>query len=207
MDDQELRDKLASEGIISQLTGELIPRWHQADFKAGWEAARANTPDFIEAIVDSAYLKTIEEENETLRTQRDQLQKEIVQYKDLIDMQSKQIAAMDSCLLQCGVNFDFNKLEGDQSKYLLAERDQLRAEVEHLKHELYNRIPIKIESPEYNELKSQCEKLAEAHKKIMKLYLYAGKQPTETEWLRYLGAQAGQISADILAEYRKTKGE
>lgn len=47
MSDQELRDKLASEGIISKMTGELVPRWHQADFKAGWDAARANENKII----------------------------------------------------------------------------------------------------------------------------------------------------------------
>lgn len=51
MDDQKLRDKLASEGIVSELTGEKIPRWHVADFKAGWDAARAN-PIAVGAIID-----------------------------------------------------------------------------------------------------------------------------------------------------------
>lgn len=147
--DQELRDKLASEGIISEMSGELVPRWHVADFKAGWDAARAN--DGI---------------NNSLRR------------------------ALDSAL--------------GHKRMLEQERDQLRAEVEKLKHQLYNRIPIKIEPPEYNELKVQCEKLAEA------LEFYATKATQyRDEWFveQLFDDDLGQIARQALAEYRKSKGE
>jgi coenzyme F420-reducing hydrogenase delta subunit len=40
-DDAE-RDRLANEGVINDFSGQLTPRWYVRDFKAGWDAARAN---------------------------------------------------------------------------------------------------------------------------------------------------------------------
>lgn len=86
------------------------------------------------------------------------------------------------------------------------ECDQLRAEVEHLKHQLYNRIPMRIESPEYNELKTQCEKLVNALQKLEAGY--AGMFGTSTVSPFKDAWDTGQeIVVQALAEYREERGE
>lgn len=74
MNDNELRDKLATESISSEMTGRLIPRWHIADFKAGWNAARANEPDYARLMRDTGgHVATIDK----LINERDELSDEV----------------------------------------------------------------------------------------------------------------------------------
>lgn len=87
---------------------------------------------------------------------------------------------------------------------LIKERDQLRAEVEKLRHELYNRIPIRIESPEYNELKAQCEKLVKALEKYANPETHSMDKDGEVWYGDYFDYETAQ---NALAEYRKSKGE
>lgn len=176
MSDNELRDKLASEyadKIRSSESGTA-----QDGFVAGWDAARANPQLIKDSINMLNIITSLSSENNQLHEQLEWSLRNEQQYKDEL------------------------KASLERENQLRAEVQRLSAENKHLRTNVLN--PLIVNDMEENiRLKAQCEKLAEALKKIDNLYLGTVKQPNATAWFRHLGTQAGQVAHEALAEYRK----
>lgn len=202
MSDQELRDKLASEGMTSELTGELIPRWHQADFKAGWDAARANDIDYKKNAQEySLELLYTQQERDQLKDRLQWSLRNEEKYKAALDESFKRENELRAEVERLkGINLEYRKqLEDNEWKVeanLRAEVERLRGNAKTLRKEGSDAKRENADAKEdLVQLQAAAEKLAEALEEY-------GVHKTNCAWMDHPDRPCTCGYDKALAEYR-----
>lgn len=218
MTDEQLRDKLADE-----YQAPLHPAWageQNEAFKAGWDAARANSPKSVSNLLGWA-LKAATDTYKELKTKSKALRQVKVQNQDIdkaavktgpLQDKSEQLYAQNKqlwidlddlrqamrkevalLLEQLEWSLKNEKQYQEELKASLKRENELRAEVERLTKQAQDQHFFERQAVLYqNRLNAAAEKLAEALNKAAE---YADKDDCNGE--------AGNIAKEALAEYRK----